>query len=273
MRRDGEVPGIHDRLRADEERAARLLVQVIPGVVLVIPRDVGGANATHDFDLQLADRSIISVEVTSNIDPDIRRQHAELTKRQWDFGCLKHGWLVTLQAQNARQGKIGDLFAELPGLLAKLEARGDQVFAASYLDRDVGKPFIRLRVLEARVDAQCPSGHVSFVLQVSRSSSPDDIRRAALDAVMKSDNVAKLAGAGGAEKHLVVLADPLSSSVAADIVDTHWPGETLRRVDVPVEVDVLWVMGFRRAWRFDRRNGWQHIEIRQVLAGPPSRGG
>jgi hypothetical protein len=82
-----------ERLRADEQLAAEVLVSQLGGTI--DPKDVGGAQATHDFDLLMTDGHRIAVEVTSATDEDMERLRGE-ARRRYPAPELRANWNVWL---------------------------------------------------------------------------------------------------------------------------------------------------------------------------------
>ncbi len=114
----------------EERRAAELLKQLLGGEYK--PRDVDGAQSTHDFDLRLDDGRVIAVEVTTDasaVDRAFRNQIDQFDSLE--VSGLARVWVVdlgTLAAgpndQPAAKAQVEKLKAELPALLLKLEQLG-----------------------------------------------------------------------------------------------------------------------------------------------------
>src|ERR1700692_3310064 len=64
-----------DDLRPDEQMAAEVLREQLGGVI--DPKDVGGAQATHEFNLIRADGQVVAVEVTTAADQPTERLRGE----------------------------------------------------------------------------------------------------------------------------------------------------------------------------------------------------
>ena len=82
-----------DRLRPDEQLAAEVLASRLDASI--DPKDVGGAQATHEFDLVLPDGHRIAVEVTTATDQDEERLSGQAS-RPCPAPMLMANWNVWL---------------------------------------------------------------------------------------------------------------------------------------------------------------------------------
>jgi hypothetical protein len=107
--------GIVDCLKPDEQLAAEVLVSRLGG--RIDPKDVGDAQATHDFDLVLPDARI-AVEVTAATDEDMERLRGA-SERPYPAPALAATWWVRLPKNPELELK--PLMHKLEPLLAVLE--------------------------------------------------------------------------------------------------------------------------------------------------------
>ena len=117
-------------MRADERRAADLLKELLGGEPA--PRDAGGAQGMHDFDLRLDGGRTFAVEVTtdtSRVDRAFRDQINRVSPL--DVPGLTRMWHVCLATpgggpddQRAARGRVEALKAESPGILRQFEHAG-----------------------------------------------------------------------------------------------------------------------------------------------------
>ena len=101
----------------EEQRAAKLLVEML-GAERWTPRDVDGADAgTHDLDLEMPDGSVIAVEVTRDASEADWALDDALTKHPITAPGMEAVWhvWVTLRC------RAKELQKELPGLLEEME--------------------------------------------------------------------------------------------------------------------------------------------------------
>lgn len=115
--------------RPEEYRAALLLQGLLDGVWFT-PRDVGGAQGMHDFDLDLADGRTFAVEVTSDksqTDTTFQTQVERINPLP--APGLAHSWHVLIsspgedhtdQAAAGRRSK--SLMNDLPSVLLQVES-------------------------------------------------------------------------------------------------------------------------------------------------------
>ena len=122
-----DVQALTDMPR-EERRAAELLKELLGGDYK--PRDVGGAQGMHDFDLRLNDGRTIAVEVTtdtSRVDKAFQNQTEQsfvvqgLT-RVWSVYCAVPG--SDADDQPASAERVAELKSELPDILQELERAG-----------------------------------------------------------------------------------------------------------------------------------------------------
>ncbi len=114
----------------DERRAAELLKQLLGGEYK--PRDVDGAQSTHDFDLCFGNGKVFAVEVTTDasaVDRAFSNQIKQIDSLE--VPGLTRVWVVDLVTpgvgpddQQASKKRIKELKANLPALLLKLEQLG-----------------------------------------------------------------------------------------------------------------------------------------------------
>ena len=117
-------------MRAEERRAADLLKELLGGEPE--PRDAGGAQGMHDFNLQFDDGRTFAVEVTtdtSRVDRAFRDQINRVSPV--DVPGLTRMWHVDLATpgdgpddQPAAHARVEALKAELPDILRQFEHAG-----------------------------------------------------------------------------------------------------------------------------------------------------
>ena len=115
----------------EEYRAALLLQSLLDGTWFT-PRDVGGAQGMHDFDLDLADGRTFAVEVTtdkSQTDKAFQNQVERINPLP--APGLAHSWNVLISSpgedhtdQPAAGKRSRSLKTDLPGLLSQVESGG-----------------------------------------------------------------------------------------------------------------------------------------------------
>ena len=105
--------------RWDERYAEWVVAECLRGDV--IRRDLHDApSGTHDFDVDLRDRGVVAVEVTSLTNGRRLQQSAEIRKRRWEFDGLVHAWHLGVEIGSS----VASLHAQAAGLLADLEPSG-----------------------------------------------------------------------------------------------------------------------------------------------------
>lgn len=125
---DAEARSEMQETRPEEYRAAKLLQSLLGG--RFIPRDVGGQQGMHDFDLEFADGAVFAVEVTTdNSQTDMAFQSQIRRIDPLETPGMAHSWRVEIAppgedhtdqaAAGKRTKKLQD---ELPGLLSRVES-------------------------------------------------------------------------------------------------------------------------------------------------------
>jgi hypothetical protein len=67
-----------------------------------VPRDVDGApDATHDFDIELADATRIALEVTSSADEKVLSLLNAASRREWPGPGLADNWRIGVEHEAA----------------------------------------------------------------------------------------------------------------------------------------------------------------------------
>ena len=113
-------------MRPEERRAAELLKQLLDASAY-IPRDVGGEQGMHDFDLQLDDATIFAVEVTTDTS-QVDKAFYNQIEQPLQVSGLSRIWTVSLTVpgsdasdQPASAERVAQLKAELPSILLDFE--------------------------------------------------------------------------------------------------------------------------------------------------------
>lgn len=255
-----------DRMRADERLAAVVLADRLGGTIA--PKDVGGAQATHDFDLVLTDGRVIAVEVTSATDEHMERLGGE-ARRRYPAPGLAATWNVWLP-MNPAGLKLGPLMRELAPLLAVLERHG-----VVHVGRGIEAPanpeaaeaarsIERLPVHRAgRLGAPEPGEDPRLVLAFrspARVADPD----AALNALVADRAEAKrdvLTRARADKRHLFVWV----RQTDAWLTMTDLPSPPPDAPRLPPPIDVAWAAtsnpatGLGKLYRLERGGKWQAL--------------
>ena len=133
---ESEIAGILAGARAlsnmppEERRAAELLRELLGGEYT--PRDVDGAQGTHDFDLRLDDGRVFAVEVTTDTSRVDRAFWDQIDRiSPLEVPGLARVWIVDLATpgdgpddQQASHRRVTALQAQLPDILRDLEGTG-----------------------------------------------------------------------------------------------------------------------------------------------------
>ena len=117
--------------RPEEYRAAVLLQSLLDGVWFT-PRDVGGEQGMHDFDLDLADGRTFAVEVTSDKSQTDAAFQSQVERiNPLPAPGLVHSWHVLIASpgedhtdQAAASKRSRSLKNDLPSLLSQIESDG-----------------------------------------------------------------------------------------------------------------------------------------------------
>ena len=147
--------------RPEEYRAAVLLQSLLDGVWFT-PRDVGGEQGMHDFDLDLADGRTFAVEVTSDKSQTDAAFQSQVERiNPLPAPGLAHSWHVLIASpgeDHADQAAAGrrsrSLKNDLPSLLSQIESDGlfaEVKHVSSYRRRGESEVVGRLRDLGVKL--------------------------------------------------------------------------------------------------------------------------
>ena len=146
--------------RPEEYRAALLLQSLLDGVWFT-PRDVGGAQGMHDFDLDLADGRTFAVEVTSDKSQTDTAFQSQVERiNPLPAPGLAHSWHVLISSpgedhtdQMAAGRRSRSLKNDLPSVLSQVESDGffaEVKHVSSYRRQGESEVVGRLRGLGVR---------------------------------------------------------------------------------------------------------------------------
>jgi len=253
-----------DRLKPDEQLAAEVLQSRLGGTI--DPKDVCGAQATHDFDLVLADGQRIAVEVTNAADEDMERLRGE-SERRYPAPRLAVNWRVRLPKDPRL--KLDTLLRELEPLVVVLERHG-----VEHVGHDVQAPYdpeaaeaarciARLRVHDARrFTAPEPDEGACLMLTFhsrARVIDPDALLNALVTdrAEAKRDVLARAEAADAC--HLFIWV----RHVDAWIGMTDLPSPPPEAPELPRPIDVVWaatddpLSGSGKLYRLESGGVWE----------------
>lgn len=246
----------------DNEVSAAALVSVVLGGH---PErtDTAGAQQTHDFDIVLTDGQVVALEVTREVDPAVRSQHALEDKLDWSsFDDLNGFWHVSV----IEPCDVKALHSELPGVLAEMQLEGLTVVS---LDRRAEQhgTLAKLRRLGAvaavRLQDRSPGEIALNSAPIASSTAidvPVDVANAHLS---RPDNVRKLRAARADERHLFVwITVDRTAAVASFALGSLPTAPPL----LPDGVDAVWLATAYEpptVWRFHRVGGWADVSPRR----------
>jgi hypothetical protein len=252
-----------DGLRPDEQLAADVLASRIGGSI--DPKDVGAAQATHEFDVVLPDGSRIAVEVTAATDQPTERLRGE-RRRDYPAPELAANWNVWMPQDPALDLRR-DLMPKLPPLIAVLERHG-----VAHVGRFVEPPtepeaaeaaerISKLRVHRAlRLGPPEDGAEPGLFVAMTTGVGSDFDSLNALVAERAEAKRDKLAAAVADERHLFVWVRHDGAELA---MATLPPPPTAP--ELPTCIDVAWAAtgglggGLRVLYRLERGGSWEVV--------------
>lgn len=243
-----------------------------------VPRDVAGApDATHDFDVQLADGRTIALEVTSATDEDVQGLHAAAMTAQHTTSALASDWLVGGgQASDGPQVRIRELIDGIIPVLAAYERHGVSDIDTRVPPRsNLRAPGTPQDVIEA-TQQQFELGAVVTHRLGPRHSSEAQVFISIHGGVAANANQVdglvgavarrkadKLAVARADERHLFVWLSATHSDAELAVFSGRPPTAA---PSLPAGIDALWLAtrlrdGYaERLWRMRPPGGWEVLE-------------
>lgn len=226
-----------------EEKAAADLVARVTGATVV----AGPVSGRHDTNLVLPSGRTIGLEVTQAADRDEVETWAAIAKcRGSDAPALRRWWQVGLTSGFS----VKEARAQLPALLAKLEAAGAIEHRWLGNPHHMPSPDARVRDVEVALDSigvdhahsvPPPDGAGGLAIVAHKDGGPvdgGDLIDAVVAEAMKPDNRSKLTAMTADEHHLFVWVDFTSTAAhaALGLGVVAFPDP-----DLPPEVGTLWV--------------------------------
>lgn len=248
--------------RWDEEaHAAQVLVAICGGATT--RRDPGGgAVATHDFDLQREDGTLLAVEVTRfNLEGELQQQ-AEISRSDPRFRGLRFNWHLGVTGT----ADIKRLRREAPNLIVELEARGIQsvqldsssAFGGDAVLTQLQSMGVRLLYTFDGTDDRGGNLDIGSAPRVA-SSTPEVAADVAELIALRRGKAEKLAASTADERHLFVWVETSQLAAIAAMGTGVLP---TRAPALPEAIDVVWLAtGYEhpRVWQYDRRIGWSNM--------------
>jgi hypothetical protein len=251
-----------DRLRDDEQDAAEVLVSRLGGTIC--PKDAGGAQGTHDFDLVMADGHRIAVEVTSATDEDMERLRGE-SERRYPACELEADWNVWLPKDPAL--KLKPLLREVAEQLVVLERHGvDHVgrFVEAPEDPRAAEAARQIsalrvdRVLRLAAPKEDEDACLVLALHGGAGSEPDALNALVADRAEAKRDV--LTRAKGDARHLFVWVRQANAWMAM----TDLPSPPPDAPELPLPIDVAWAatanpIASGKLYRLERGGAWEAL--------------
>jgi hypothetical protein len=256
-----------------ERWAQRCVENALPGSI-VTQHDDGSAPSMYDLALYVDGVQRGAIEVTSAVD-----QRSLVTwnlmnggEGRWIVPSLRGGWFVNL-LPHARAKRV---WAELPALLAELEANGVTDVDARPWSTGHGVDVARaLKVSTARQGATNFPGSIYVSLDRDHSLTSGFVAAEHGDALsawlsewandaQNADNRGKLASSGARERHLFTIVAPftLAPFAVTDLLMRADAPLPTTPPQLPKEITHLWVLGAMtsgRGVRWDPLVGWGHF--------------
>lgn len=236
----------------DNEIAAAALVVDKLGAQESVPRDVSGAQNTHDFDVMLRDGRLIALEVTQAIDGNVPA-FLEGPTPALPNGVYGH-WHVSATPATRRS----KLDPHLGSFIQQMVCQGqDEAFLGPY-EADPAAAALYDRGLRAvcKLDSKRDLLEVGLASQGSSYGLDDLVQLVEVKAKLPN-KVDKLKAAESDERHLFVWVDLLSyvemtSALLEEALPTEIP-------QIPESVDRVWLAGNwsgARVISYSRNHGW-----------------
>lgn len=275
--RDGKGAGQSERvreLRSEEQWAARM-VEAALGLP-VRQHDDDSRPGMHDLDIVRPDGSVAAIEVTAAVDRDSIQLWKLVNNcdERWIVPSLRGGWMVFLEP-TARAKRV---FAELPALLADLEAGNVQEIGTSVRKQDQEAPLLdragRLGIVHGRQGGTSYPGsiYVSIELPHERrggfvSTSGDVVPSWVTTFLADPEQLdvrVKLDRSGSDERHALVIL-PGFTTVPFGVSDLLWRDDDsipsaaplLPREVTHVWLVTTWAVGTGLRWA--PGSGWQRF--------------
>lgn len=250
--RDGRTSDLSEpiaQLGPEEQRAAKLLSRTL-GAIAVVPRDIPPAQATHDFDIVLSDRSVVAVEVTQSIDGDF---HALLKARHHQLDGIAGTWEL-LALPNAR---IRRHRHDLARFISELEQQGvTTLFLDQHSDNTSEQHLARHGFEALRWLSDEPGGLKVGPAAQCGSFGGDTLADVATELATLEDNRRKLETASASERHLFVWVD---FSKNEEMVSLMYEPLPINPPFIPGHIDRVWIAGSWDAGpviSYSEKGGW-----------------
>lgn len=213
--------------------------------------DAGRRQQAHDYDIGLPNGAVVALEITQHVPEHALETDNLITRRNWEFTCLKRDWFVDVVAGV----HVGTLHAKLPQFLSQLEDRGVDQQAFTYAEvRAARTGAAALGVLSCRSyppDELVGRVHVHQETEAQWIGDADTVLE--MVQLVAQRKAATLGNAHTAtERHLLIWVDATSLSERSAMEFGRLP---TRIPTLPDEVDVVWLalsLGQPILWQVDR---------------------